>query len=174
MKIKINILGFVVLSLLVIQTQSVSSNEVIPGFGGVKNKPVRITSEELTIDQVAKQALFSGNAKAVQEDLTISSRRMNVLYRNKNGRLFKFLYASGDVVLIGKAQNGKPPPTAKGDLAEYNMETKKLILTGKVVLENSGQILRGQSLTIDLVSGTSQLDSVKKGKAGRVRGIFKK
>ena len=152
-----------------------ASAEIIPGFGGAKNQPITISSEELAIDQLAKQALFSGKVKLSQADIVITALRMSVIYeQGDKGIEPKFLYALGDVVLTGVSKAGQPAPQAQGELAEYNIKTKKLILTGKVRLTRAKQVFKGQSLTVDVVSGLSQLDSVKGGKDGRIRGIFQR
>ena len=148
--------------------------EVIPGFGGDRDQPITIQSEELAIDRAAAQALFSGGVEAKQSGLTIKSRRMNLIYRAEPDVRIKFLYASGDVWLIGRAQPGKTPPIARGQLAEYNVETSTLILSDDVALERDGHIVTGQSLTIDMASGESRLDSTEKGKPGRVRGLIQR
>jgi lipopolysaccharide export system protein LptA len=164
-----------VLFLMIVFFFSSVGAEMIPGFGGTKNQPIKITAEELAIDQNAKQALFSGKVKAAQADITMTSLRMSLIYDDKKQKMEpKFIYASGDVALVGVAKQGKSAPVARSRLAEYNMETKKLILIGGVVLERDGQVLHGQSLTVDLVSGLSQFDSTKAGKAGRIRGVFTK
>lgn len=168
-------LAFVFFAVAAVATTP-KTKQLISGFGGGGVQPIQINSEELTIDQKAKQALFSGKATARQGKLSITALRMSVHYgQGADGRFSpKFLYASGDVLLTGKAKAGNPPPIAQAHLAEYNMETKKLILIGDVVLKQDRQTLKGQSLTIDLVSGLSRLDSVQAGKTGRIRGVFRK
>ena len=172
---KLLVFLFLMFSGAALMFSGAASAEVIPGFGGTKNQPIKITSEELAIDQLAKEALFSGKVKASQADISITALRMSIIYKKgDDGLAPKFLYASGNVVLTGAARKGKSPPVARGDLAEYNIETKKLILTGKVRLTQEGQVINGQSLSVDIVSGFSQLDSTKDGQAGRIKGTFKR
>ena len=147
--------------------------EIVPGFGGNKNTPITINAEELSVDRTAGQAIFSGQVEAVQSGQRLQSRYMNVIYDPDSADI-QFLYASGNIRFIGRPQPGKAAPRAKGELAEYNVATQKLILSGKVELNRGGHIVRGQSLVIDLKTGQSLMDSTRKGQPGRVRGLFKR
>ncbi len=147
--------------------------EVIPGFGSSGNAPIRINAEELSVDRKAGHAIFSGQVEAVQSGQKLQARHMNVIYDpDKND--IRFLYASGDVRFTGRRQSGAATPRAQSELAEYNIATRKLILSGKVVLKRGAHIIKGQSLVIDLVTGQSIMDSTQKGLPGRVRGLFKR
>ena len=165
---------FYLMICFLIFSASLARAEIIPGFGGNRTQPIAIRAEELAIDHKALQAVFSGDVKAEQSGFVISSRHMNVLYKAKPDLRIRFLYASGNVRLKGQSVGGQPAPVARGDFAEYNISTHVLILTGKIILERNGQIVTGQSLVIDLKNGQSRLDSLVKGRQGRVRGLFKK
>jgi len=58
--------------------------------------------------------------------------------------------------------------TAKGDLAEYDVETGKIVMTGAVTLTPGGNVVKGASLTIDLNTGRGAID----GGGGRVKSVF--
>ena len=147
--------------------------EIVPGFGGNKNTPITINAEELSVDRTAGQAIFSGQVEAVQSGQKLKARHMNVIYDPDSADI-QFLYASGNILFVGRPRPGKPTPRAKGELAEYNVATQKLILSGKVVLYRAGHIVKGQSLVINLKTGQSLMDSTQKGLPGRVRGLFKR
>ncbi len=149
------------------------SAEIIPGFGGSSDAPITVNAEELAIDRKVGQAIFSGQVEARQSGQRLTARHMNVIYDPEKADI-QFLYASGDVQFIGRPQSDATTPSARGELAEYNVATKKLILSGKVVLERGEHIIKGQSLVIDLITGQSLMDSTQKGLPGRVRGLFKR
>ena len=47
--------------------------------------------------------------------------------------------------------------TARGDSGRYDLVAGVITLSGDVELESDGNLLRGATLTIDLVGGTSQV-----------------
>ena len=79
--------------------------------------------------------------------------------------------AEGNVVLT------TPTESARGKAGAYDVERRVAVLEGSVVLVQGNNVLRGEHLTMDLVSGRSTLQGDASGDIqpagdGRVKMIF--
>ena len=61
--------------------------------------------------------------------------------------------------------------TATGETGVFDMKTNTVTLTGKVVMTQGQNVLRGDRLVVDLTTGVSRVESGKNGQ-GRVQGLF--
>jgi lipopolysaccharide export system protein LptA len=128
-----------------------------------------------------KVATFSGNVKVTQGDTTMNCKSLVVFYEQDNEtsgkslkaadpgpggqQRIKRLEAHGGVVVKQKDQ------TATGELGVFEMKTNTVTLKGNVVMTQAKNVLRGDTLIVDLTSGVSRVESSKNGK-GRVEGLF--
>lgn len=154
------------------------------GFAGHDDSaPIEITADELEVRQSEGVATFRGDVDAVQGDLTLSARTLDVFYgegaANGEGAAtgddsatgggqgmgeIRRVEAHGDVVV------SSPREIARGAEAVYDLTTRRITLTGDVVLTRDDNVLRGNRLEIDLASGVSRLRAA--GPDGRVRARF--
>lgn len=139
------------------------------------NAPVDVAADRVEVQDRADRAVFVGNVKARQGDLTLDSQRMTVAYVNSagNGTQIQRIDASGGVVVTS------PSETAKGSFGTYDVNRRLITLIGGVVLTRGANTVRGGRLTIDLVSGRSAVDGSQVGggagvnrSGGRVTGHF--
>lgn len=86
-------------------------------------KPVVITSDKLSADNIKHTALFEGNVIAKTEDMTIYSDRMMVYY-TENGDKMDRIESSGNVKVL------KGERTIVSKEATYYAEEEKVIFTG--------------------------------------------
>ena len=77
----------------------------------------------------------------------------------------KRLEARGGVVVTQKTE------TASGNLGVFDLKSNTVTLTGNVVMTQGKNVLRGEKLVVNLVTGVSRVESGKDGK-GRVQGLF--
>jgi lipopolysaccharide export system protein LptA len=77
----------------------------------------------------------------------------------------KRLEARGGVVVKDKDQ------TATGNLGIFDMKTNTVTLTGRVVMTQGKNVLRGDKLVVNLTTGVSRVESSRNGH-GRVEGLF--
>lgn len=143
----------------------------LQGFARNRNEPVRINANSLEVRDKDKVAVFSGNVVVQQGDTTLRSKDLMVYYDGavgapqdgepmKQGQIRK-LEATGGVVVNTKDQ------TATGDSGTFEMKTNTVTLVGKpVVLTQGPNVIRGQRLTVDLVSGVSRFEG------GRVESLI--
>ncbi len=113
----------------------------------------------------------------LQGDMRLKAARLIVYYADNkatksttdesNPPSIRKIDAFGDVFL------SSPRETAKGDKGVYDVVNKRIELAGNVVLTQGKNILRGQNMTLDLVTGKSRIEGSGTGNTkGRVRGIF--
>lgn len=133
-------------------------------FGGLTqdtDAPVEVAADTLDVNQADGTAVFSGNVLVTQGELRLSAARVQVVYAagdGSSGRIEELL-ASGGVTIANATE------AAEGQDARYNIDAGSVVMTGDVVLTQGATALSGNSLTIDLNTGTGRME-------GRVRTIF--
>jgi lipopolysaccharide export system protein LptA len=132
--------------------------------------PIRIEADSLEIDEPKSTATFTGRVRASQEDMTLTSGRLIVNYRGgRNGQnaQLRTIDARGSVEMRVRDQ------TAKGEWAHYDLTEEVLTLTGKVVLSQGENVIRGEKIVVDLKTGKARMvASAEDNPGGRVRGLF--
>lgn len=143
----------------------------LQGFAKNRDQPVRINANSLEVRDKDKIAVFSGNVVVVQGDTTMNTKDLLVYYDGsvgapqegapmKQGQIRK-LEAKGGVVVKTKEQ------TATGDSGIFMMADNTVTLVGKpVVLTQGPNVIRGQKLVVDLVTGVSKFEG------GRVESLI--
>jgi len=137
--------------------------------GHNSNAPIDLTADRLEVQDRADRAMFSGNVRVTQDELTLDTSRLTVAYASSGGVQIKRLDASGGVTVRS------PSETARGALGIYDLDRKLITLVGNVVLEREGSSINGQRLVIDLDSGRAVIDGGPAGvgqSGGRVTGHF--
>lgn len=131
------------------------------GFGGLRQNTsdeVEVTADELTVDQGAGQAVFSGNVVVVQGAMRMAAAQVKVEY-GEDGQGIRRLEASGGVTLATETE------AAESRDATYTIASGELVMTGAVLLTQGGATIAGERLVADLRSGTGRME-------GRVRTVF--
>ena len=99
-------------------------------FAG-SEKPIEVTAEQgIELQQDNKRVIARGNAKAVQDDVTVTSDELIADYRTKEGsneiEVYR-VFASGNVIMKSASE------TATGEIAIYDFDKGVLVLEGKTV-----------------------------------------
>lgn len=131
------------------------------GFGNAQNTklPVEVTSEQLSVDQKTGKAVFTGKVVIVQGQMRLAADRVTVTYAQGDQRRISMLHAEGNVLMV----SGEDAAEARA--ADYNVESGDVVLTGNVLLTQSGNVLAGEKVTVDLETGTANA-------SGRVRSVL--
>lgn len=131
------------------------------GFGNAQDvrQPVEVTADSLQVDQKTGLAVFSGNVLIGQGAMRLSADRVTVTYAPGAADRISALKAEGNVTLA----SGQDAAEAKA--ADYNVETGNVVLTGDVLLTQGANVLAGETVTVNLATGTAQA-------AGRVRSVL--
>ena len=144
------------------------------GKGYDTSLPIEITADSLEVQQEEQFAVFTGNVDAVQGDLILRADRLVVYYRANaaESNAIRMIEAYGNVFL------SSPTETAQGAKGVYNLDTDKVELTGEVQLTRGENVIRGDRLEMDLVTGRSRVSGHATGTqqngqgSGRVKALF--
>jgi lipopolysaccharide export system protein LptA len=131
-------------------------------FGGIRadiSAPVEVTADSLSVNQTDGTAVFTGNVLIVQGTMRLQAAQVTVEYGNAERSKIDRLHATGGVTLVSDAE------AAEAKEALYDVTAGTVVMTGDVLLTQGKNVMAGQKLSVDLSSGTGQMD-------GRVRTIL--
>jgi len=146
-----------------------SGGQVSALKGHDSNAPVDVDADRIAVQDRADRAVFAGNVKARQGNLTLATARLTLAYTSGDGIQIRRLDASGGVVVTS------PSETARGNFAVYDLDRKLITLVGDVRLARQGSTINGSRLLIDLNTGRAVMDGGAPGvgqSGGRVTGHF--
>src|SRR5215469_15398689 len=191
-----HIMFSVVLAAFVVATAaSAAQTQNAPGpFQGMmndqkKDQPVQIEAATLEVRDKEKKAMFSGNVQVVQGDTTMKCQRLVVFYgeeigiaqngnppppkpagdSKKSPQNIRRIEARGGVTVVTKDQN------ASGDLGVYDLLAKTITLTGNVVVSQGQNVIHGERVVVDTVTGNAKVESSGQGGGAtpsRVRALI--
>ena len=133
---------------------------------------IEITDDTLEVRQSDNLAIFRGDVDAIQGDMLLKADMLVVHYRENNESPdapgISQIDAEGNVFV------SSPNETAQGKRGVYDVDNRKIWLSGDVILTQGDNIIEGEELELDLVSGKSKVMSAadENGERKRVRGMF--
>ena len=116
-------------------------------------KPIEILADSMEWNKQLGQAIATGNAKAIQGQTTIKAKKIIAVLNEDNSQQIKELKAIGKVVFLKNKQ------IATGDKATYYINQEKVIITGNVALKRDDNIIKGEKLIIDFLTGLSKMEA---------------
>jgi lipopolysaccharide export system protein LptA len=166
--------------------------------GQDKDQPVQIEAASLEVRDKNKMATFSGDVQVVQGDTTMKCQKLVVFYGQevgiaqagaqggapapdakpaptsalpgpKGAQNIRRIEARGGVTVITKDQN------ASGDLGVYDLIAKTITLTGNVVVSQGQNVIHGERVVVDTVTGNARVESNNQGGGAtpsRVRALI--
>jgi len=137
--------------------------------GHNSDAPVDVTADRIEIQDRADRAIFAGNVKVRQAELTLDAERLTVAYSSDGGVQIRRLDAAGGVVVRS------PSETARGEFGIYDLDRRLITLIGNVQLDRGANRVAGSRLVINLDSGRAVIDGGPPGvnqSGGRVTGHF--
>ena len=167
--------------------------------GQDKDQPVQIEAASLEVRDKTKTATFAGDVQVVQGDTTMKCQKLVVFYGQeigiaqagaqppdakppdakpaptsalpgpKGAQNIRRIEARGGVTVITKDQN------ASGDLGVYDLIAKTITLTGNVVVSQGQNVIHGERVVVDTVTGNARVESNNQGGGGtpsRVRALI--
>jgi lipopolysaccharide export system protein LptA len=115
-----------------------------------KNEPIEIVSDKMEAFQENRLVVFSGNAVATQGDIKMKTDRLSIYYKKSEDKKEKVgqqemagtgdldrIEATGNVIITQKDM------VATGKDAIYYQETAQFVLTGKPVLHQGKNVVKG-------------------------------
>ncbi len=142
--------------------------------------PIEILSDEVRYLNLDNKAIFTGDVVASQDDLVIKSKSMEVIFtkdgqkdskssKNTEGKTnISKIYFKGNVDITTKTDH------ATADNGEYDVKKGIFTLKGNVMLEQEGNVLRGDELIHVKSTGESLLKSGKTGARVKAHIVQKK
>ncbi len=136
--------------------------------------PIEVAADSLEVRQEDQVAVFEGNVDANQGELRLQANELEVHYLSGGG-------AGGEITQLnarGNVHVSSPRETARGDSAVYDVLQEQVTMVGNVVLSQGANVIQGDRLTIDLVTGRSRIEGSVNAAGesgdsdGRVRGLF--
>ena len=115
-------------------------------------KPIEILADSMEWNKQLGQAIATGNAKAVQGETTIEANKIIAVLSEDNSQQIKELQAIGKVVFL------KDKQLATGDKATYYINQEKVIIRGNVELKRDDNVIKGEKLIIDFLTGLSKME----------------
>jgi lipopolysaccharide export system protein LptA len=150
-----------------------------------QDQPIQIDAATLEVRDKEKMATFAGDVQVVQGDTTIKCQKLVVYYGPEPGAAanasqakrqqqqpqaqqqqpqqagtlptrqqdIRRIEALGGVTVISKDQ------TASGDRGVYDLKTKTITLVHNVTVAQGKNVLHGERVVVDTVSGNAHFDS---------------
>jgi lipopolysaccharide export system protein LptA len=156
----------------------------LQGFSQNHDKPIRINSATLEVRDKEKMATFSGDVHLVQGDTSMRSKTLVVFYDDdatakpastpanatqpgsQQNQQIKRVEAKGNVIVVQKDQ------TATGESGIFDMRANTVTLLGNVVISQGQNVVKGDTLTVDMTTGVSRIACGKAQEKCRVTGLF--
>src|SRR5260221_5819108 len=163
--------------------QSSAPPNALQGFSQNRDKPIKITSATLEVRDKDKMATFAGDVHLVQGDTTMRSKTLVVFYDDdaaskpagpsgaaqasaQQNQQIKRVEAKGNVIVVQKDQ------TATGENGVFDMQANTVTLLGNVLISQGQNVIKGDTLTVDMTTGVSRIACGKAQDKCRVIGMF--
>jgi len=124
--------------------------------------PVKVTADHLEANDAEQNLVFSGNAVAVQGDITVHADRLTVKYSGAKRELQNVI-AEGHVRIIQGTR------VATGGKAVLYHNDERIVLTESPKVTDGDDFVQGEEITIFL---NDKRSVVTGGQSGRVNAVF--
>lgn len=154
--------AFVVLFAFAATGVMAQSKSPFGGFRHDETQPIEIAADSLEVKEADKIAVFRGGVVAGQGTMRLTANELEVNYAGGETGQIRRLQARGEVFISNQAE------TASGAYADYDVAGGAIRMTGGVTLTQGDNVVKGETLSIDLNTGQARVD----GGGGRVKSVF--
>jgi len=158
------------LILFLVITTGVVAQSAGGAFQGIGNNddPIQIEADKLEIVDNENTALLTGNVSVVQGETLMQASRIKVFYERagEQGQTrsgIRRIEASGKVAV----RSGENRVSA--DKATINMISETVLMTGNVVVSQTGNVLSACKVTVDLKTNVSNVTPCETSSGSRER-----
>ena len=127
-------------------------------FATNASAPLDVEAGLMVWQRAAAQAQLSDKARLTQGPLTLSAKRMKIVFGQDGAA--QNIEAAGQVVLVSAGDNTTPPRRAAAETASIDVTGETIMLSGNVVLQaeddDTAQVNAGQ-MVLDMASGRARL-----------------
>ena len=153
-----NIMKFIlIVGLYFIYTLNIAASEAEDNTLLLNQSPINIESSSLEIIDGKKIAIFEGQVRVNQKDITIYSNRLELSYAFNSSSEdinIKKIVCTGNVLIEFDNQS------VTSESAEYNLENNQIILQNDVIIsKGEGNATRAEKVIIDLNTMRIKMDS---------------
>ena len=125
-------------------------------------KEIKIISDRLEIFRTESKSIFFGNVYAVEDNLKIWSEKL-VITSSQDNNSIEEINAEDNVKIL------RQDLSIKGDKAKYNPKSEILIVFGKVIVSQNGNMIYCDEIIVDLKNSSSIM---KGGSMKRVEAVI--
>lgn len=124
---------------------------------------VHITADRFVVEEDSSIATFTGDVVIVQGEMTVDADKVIVHYGAGGASDIESLEAIGHVVIVTPSQH------ITGQRADYDPDTRIMVVSGNVVVVNESGRVTGDTMRVNLNTNITEFDT---GSNGRVTGVF--
>jgi lipopolysaccharide export system protein LptA len=143
--------------------------------------PIDITADQLELIDAQHEAIWSGDVEALQNRNRLRADVLHIYFNGqaasgaastgapgRNWGKVQRMDAEGNIYFV------TPTQTARGDHAQYELDSDSITITGDVIVVQGQSVVHGDKMLIDLKTNKATMvsDARGRGAPGRVRGIF--
>jgi lipopolysaccharide export system protein LptA len=142
-----------------------SLGKALTAKGWNRDAPVDIHSEEMSVDFEKHRIVFKGDVKVLQSDFSLTAREVTAVFGESADDIMK-------IVAEGNVSIRKADKTAWGEQAVYDRESATILLTGRPVLKQGRNFIKGEEIRVSLdedrmeVRGSVEAEFVLSGQDG--------
>ena len=138
--------------------------------------PISYSADNLEYMDGDRTLILTGNVDLLQNDARLQATKLTLFFEKSakdpsgasamgSGQIQRIV-ASGDVHYV------RPKQKARGDEAVYQASTDTVTFSGNVVISNDDNVLRGETLVLQIGSGRTTLKPAEK-PGERIRGVLR-
>jgi len=138
----------------------------------VKNAPIKITSENLTVYYEKNLILYKGKVEVTQKDFNIKCHKMFIYYTTSAAKDNKGALDSGSIEKIEFFDDvvlTKQKKFASGNYAIFDPKINAVTLRGDVTLRDQKSYLKGETVVYDMTTKLFNVTNHKNSNNGRIK-----
>jgi lipopolysaccharide export system protein LptA len=164
------------------QAMAIAAALVLGGTGAARAQlssqggPISYSADNLEYADNDRTLVLTGNVDLLQNDARLQASKLT-LYFEKGAKDPSGTNAMGSgqiqrIVATGDVHYVRPKQKARGDEAVYQASTDTVTFSGNVVISNDDNVLRGETLVLQIGSGRTTLKPADK-PGERIRGVLR-
>ncbi len=133
--------------------------------------PISYSADNLEYTDGQRQLVLTGNVDVRQSDSTLQSDKLTLFFKSATPGANAL--GAGDIdrmIAEGQVYYVRPEQKARGDRAVYEVATDSVTFTGNVVVASDDNVIRGETLVLEITGGRTTL---RPSGGGRVQGVFR-
>jgi lipopolysaccharide export system protein LptA len=137
--------------------------------------PIRYEADTLEYFDSERRLVLRGNVDLIQGDARLRADVLTLYFAPGSGGAASGPtgVGAGDIqrmIAEGRVYYVRPDQQARGDRAVYEVTTDSVTFSGNVIVASAANVLRGETLVMQVSSGRT---SLAPGSRGRVQGVFR-